>query len=260
MMKLPKIPLWALVVVVGTAALGCGKPESSATVAPSVAPLVALTVTLRLATTTSVNDSGLLAALLPEFEKEIGVRVTVAAVGTGAAFKLARDGNADLLLVHDRAGEDDFIATGDGADRIELMWNTFEILGPADDPAKVRGCASGEDAMRRIADARASFVSRGDDSGTHRRETALLNKALVPTPDWEGRAEVWIQGLHHGAPDPVLLKTRHDRRTGGRVSAFWTPRPDLQLFVEVESERGQSSLAEFEYRRATASLGATLAF
>jgi tungstate transport system substrate-binding protein len=128
---------------------------------------------VRLATTTSTRDSGLLDALLPTFEKKTGGKVEVVAVGTGAAFKLAKDGNADLLLVHDRMGEEDFIAAGDGRARREICWNTFEILGPMDDPAGVKASGNAGEALLKIAKAGAGFVSRGDDSGTHRRELSL---------------------------------------------------------------------------------------
>lgn len=140
---------------------------------------------IRLATTTSVQDSGLLAAILPEFEAESGIRVDVIAVGTGEAFKRARDGNADLLLVHDRKGEDEFVASGHGTSRHDLMWNTFEVLGPKSDPAGVASAKSAEEAFRRIAAAKAPFLSRGDDSGTHRREKSLWTKSGVkPEAPW----------------------------------------------------------------------------
>lgn len=145
-------------------------------------------VRVRLVTTTSVQDSGLLAAILPEFEKESGVKVDVIALGTGAALQSARDGNADLLLAHDRTGEEKFIADGDGRERTEFLWNSFEILGPAADPAGVAGSASAADAFRKIAAAGAPFVSRGDDSGTHRRETSLW-MAAGGKPEWPGYAE-----------------------------------------------------------------------
>jgi len=143
---------------------------------------------IRLATTTSTQDSGLLDTLLPVFEKESGIRVDVIAVGTGAAFRQARDGNADLLLVHDRAGEEAFVAEGHGVERRDLMWNTFEILGPADDPAGVAGANTAGEALRRIAESGSTFVSRGDDSGTHRREKALWEDA-GGRPEWDGYRE-----------------------------------------------------------------------
>jgi tungstate transport system substrate-binding protein len=143
---------------------------------------------VRFGTTTSVQDSGLLDAILPEYLKATGVRVDVIAVGTGAAFQLARDGNVDLLLVHDRDGEDQFVAAGDGLSRHDLMWNTFEIIGPAPDPAGVRGLESASTALARIAAGSAPFVSRGDDSGTHRREKRLW-QAAGGRPEWPGYRE-----------------------------------------------------------------------
>lgn len=143
---------------------------------------------VRLATTTSVQDSGLLDALIPVYEKASGDKVDVVAVGTGAAFKLAKDGNADLLLVHDQKGEEAFIAAGDGKERRPFCWNTFEILGPASDPAGVKGSRTADEALRRIAGAGAGFVSRGDDSGTNRRELSLWKTAGGLTK-WPGYRE-----------------------------------------------------------------------
>jgi tungstate transport system substrate-binding protein len=140
---------------------------------------------IRLATTTSTRDSGLLDTVLPVFEKESGNKVDVLAVGTGAAFRLAKDGNADLLLVHDRKGEEDFIRAGDGRARREICWNTFEVLGPADDPAGVKTCGSAGEALQKIARSGARFVSRGDDSGTHRRELSLW-KSSGGLTKWPG--------------------------------------------------------------------------
>jgi len=148
-------------VVAALAALGCSRAPRH----------------VRLATTTSVRDSGLLDALVPAFEKASGAKVDVIAVGTGAAFKLAENGDADLLLVHDKKGEEAFIAAGHGKSRAPLCWNTFEILGPPDDPAGVKGSSNAGEALRKIAKAGAGFVSRGDDSGTHRKELALWKDA-----------------------------------------------------------------------------------
>jgi tungstate transport system substrate-binding protein len=153
---------------------------------------------IRLATTTSTRDSGLLDALLPAFEKREGVQVDIVAVGTGAAFKLAKDGNADLLLVHDKNGEEDFIAAGDGRARREICWNTFEILGPVEDPAGVKGSGNAGEALQKIAKSGAGFVSRGDDSGTHRRELSLWKSGGGLTK-WAGYKEAG-QGM-----GPTLL-------------------------------------------------------
>ena len=140
---------------------------------------------LILATTTSTENSGLLAAILPDFEAQTGATVEVIAVGTGQALKLGEDGNADVLLVHARAKEDAFMDAGHGVRREDVMYNDFVILGPADDPAGVMGSASAAEAMQRIADAEAIFVSRGDDSGTHTKEKELWAGAgIEPAGDW----------------------------------------------------------------------------
>lgn len=140
---------------------------------------------LTLATTTSTENSGLLGYLLPHFEEEYGVRVDVVAVGTGQALQLGRDGNADVLLVHARAREDAFMAEGHGVRREDVMYNDFVILGPAGDPAGIRGQSNAAEALERVAQAEAPFVSRGDDSGTHTKERAIWEAAGVePGGDW----------------------------------------------------------------------------
>ncbi len=140
---------------------------------------------LALATTTSTEASGLLAYLLPHFEEQFNATVEVVAVGTGQALQLGRDGNADVLLVHARTQEDEFMAAGDGVRREDVMYNDFVLLGPADDPAGVAGSASAAEALSRIAAAGATFISRGDDSGTHVKELEIWAIAgLEPTGDW----------------------------------------------------------------------------
>ena len=141
---------------------------------------------LLLATTTSTENSGLLAAILPDFESTHGAKVNVIAVGTGQALKLREDGNADVLLVHARAREDALMAAGHGVRREDVMYNDFVILGPASDPAGIGGTTGAGDAFLRIAESRAVFVSRGDDSGTHTKEKGIWREAGVspPTDDW----------------------------------------------------------------------------
>ncbi len=140
---------------------------------------------LLLVTTTSVRDSGLLADLLPVFQQQTGIRAQVVAVGSGAALRMGRDGNADVLLTHAPAGEEELVASGAAVSRTPFMENYFVIAGPPEDPAGVRAADSPADAIRRIAAASAGFVSRGDDSGTHRREVALFEEAgLDPDARW----------------------------------------------------------------------------
>ncbi len=129
--------------------------------------------------TTSTQNSGLLDAILPAFEAETGIDVRVVAVGTGQALKNAANGDGDVVLVHARAAEEKFVAAGFGIDRRDVMYNDFVLLGPGADPAGITGLRDAPAALRRIAAAKAPFVSRGDDSGTHRKELALWEEAGV---------------------------------------------------------------------------------
>jgi len=131
------------------------------------------------ASTTSTQDSGLFDYLLPLFSAKTGIEVRVVAKGTGQAIKLARNGDADVLLVHDRAAEDAFVAEGYGLARRAVMHNDFVIVGPAADPARIEGLTDAVAALQAIAAAHAPFASRGDDSGTHKAEQRLWAAAGV---------------------------------------------------------------------------------
>jgi tungstate transport system substrate-binding protein len=140
---------------------------------------------LRLATTTSTQDAGLLPVLNPPFEKMTGVTVDVIAVGTGAAVKLGQNGDVDVVLVHDRRAEDLFVEKGFGVNRRDVMHNDFVIVGPAEDPAKVAGAKNAAEAFARIAASGATFVSRGDKSGTNVKELDLWAKVgAKPSAKW----------------------------------------------------------------------------
>jgi len=128
---------------------------------------------ITLASTTSTENSGLLAYLLPIFKDESGISVRVVAVGTGQAIRMAMKGDADVLLVHHRPSEERFIREGYGVERVELMHNDFVIVGPASDPAGIKGITDLAVALERIRSGRLLFVSRGDDSGTHKKEISL---------------------------------------------------------------------------------------
>ena len=141
--------------------------------------------TLRLATTTSTENSGLLQNLLPYFERKTGYTVHVIAVGTGKALRMGRDGDVDVVLVHAPAAEQKFVDEGAGVKRVKVMYNDFVIVGPADDPASVSSSTSGVDALRKIAKSQAIFISRGDDSGTNKKELSLWkNAGIKPQGDW----------------------------------------------------------------------------
>jgi tungstate transport system substrate-binding protein len=145
------------------------------------------TETLVMASTTSTRDSGLLDEILPKFQADTGIAVRVVAVGTGRALDLARRGDADVLLVHDRASEEAFVADGHGLARHPVMYNDFVIVGPAGDPAGIRGMDDVGAALARVARSEATFLSRGDDSGTHKAERRLWAAAgLDPTASGGG--------------------------------------------------------------------------
>ena len=133
-----------------------------------------------LSTTTSLNDSGLLEYLNPLLLKETGVKMDIVSQGTGAAIQTAMDGNADVIFVHAKASEEKFVADGYGVERIEIMYNYLVIVGPKDDPAKIKeGGLSASQALAKIYENQAIFVSRGDDSGTHKKELALWKAATI---------------------------------------------------------------------------------
>jgi tungstate transport system substrate-binding protein len=140
---------------------------------------------IRLATTTSTEASGLLSVLLPQFEKAVGIKVKVISVGTGQALKLAERGDVDVVLVHSRPDEDKYMAAGFGTVRRDVMYNDFIIVGPKADPAKLRGGKNASSALKKIAETESRFVSRGDDSGTHKKELSLWREIMVtPKGKW----------------------------------------------------------------------------
>ncbi|MGD9948882.1 MAG: substrate-binding domain-containing protein [Desulfobulbus sp.] len=134
---------------------------------------------LQMSTTTSTQASGLLDVLLPALKKDTGITVKVIAKGTGAAIRDGIDGNVDVIFVHDRKREDAFVADGYGTKRYAIMHNDFVLIGPAADKAHIKGIKDGASAMKKIADAKATFISRGDDSGTHAKEQALWKDSGV---------------------------------------------------------------------------------
>ena len=140
---------------------------------------------LRMSTTTSTENSGLLAVLLPPFERKNGCKVDVVAVGTGKALKLGEAGDVDVVFVHARSLEDKFVANGFGVNRQDVMYNDFVLLGPPDDPAGVGKSNSAPDAFRGIAAKGSPFISRGDESGTHQKEKEIWASAgIVPRGAW----------------------------------------------------------------------------
>lgn len=175
--------LFTLMIMMGLLLSGCGQQEAQDNNAGQ--PPVQEEKTIKMATTTSTEDSGLLDYLLPEFKKDTGYTVNVIAVGTGQAIEMGEAGDVDFILVHSRAAEDKFVEDGFGVDRRDVMYNDFLIIGSEDDPAGIKGGNDALTALKKIAESKATFISRGDNSGTHKKELSIWKKAeITPEGEW----------------------------------------------------------------------------
>lgn len=187
---------------------------------------------LILATTTSTQDSGLLDVLLPAFQTKTGYNVKTVAVGTGQALKMGEEGNADVLLVHAPASEKTFMENGFGSDRKLVMHNDFIIVGPAADPAKIKGLKTALEAFKAVAAAQAPFVSRGDDSGTHKMELGLWKKAeLAP-----GEADAWYVQSGQGMGATLKIASEKSGYTLTDRATYLANKSTLGLDVLVEGD------------------------
>lgn len=186
---------------------------------------------LRMSTTTSTENSGLLKVLLPPFEKKCGCKVDVIAVGTGKALKLGEAGDVDVVLVHARKAEDKFVADGFGVNRKDVMYNDFVLLGPAADPAGVKGAKSAAEALAKIAEKQAPFISRGDESGTHQKEKELWQAAGVKP------AGAWYVEAGQGMGEVIVMATQKQGYTladRGTYNAFKKDKTDLKIVFAGE--------------------------
>lgn len=189
---------------------------------------------LRLATTTSTDDSGLLDEILPAFERAFDARVEVVAVGSGQALALGESGDADVLLVHSPAAEEVFVEQGYGLARIPVMYNDFVLVGPSADPAGVAGMTDVSQALAGLAAAGAPFISRGDDSGTHARETKLWQAAGIE-PDPQGG---WYFSIGQGMAETLLFAEERQAYTlsdRGTYLAQAANLPSLVILVGGDS-------------------------
>jgi tungstate transport system substrate-binding protein len=183
---------------------------------------------LVLATTTSTYDTGLLGALNPTFQEAFGITVKTISQGTGAAIRTGRNGDADVILVHARGPEDQFLRDGAGVNRRDVMFNDFVVVGPEGDPAGVDGMTSATEAFATIADEGATFLSRGDDSGTHTKELNVWEAAGVqPSGSWyretgQGMGDTLVQANEAGA------YTLADRGT------YLATRDNVDLVIHVQ--------------------------
>lgn len=185
-----------------------------------------------LATTTSTQDSGLLDALVPIFEEQSGYQVKTISVGTGAALALGARGEADVVLVHAPESEKRWMADGNGTERLLVMHNDFVLVGPADDPAGLKGTPSVADALKRLSAAGGTFISRGDNSGTHQLELALWKRAGT-----DPKGQPWYVESGTGMGQTLLIA---DQRQGYTLAdrATWLARKQqLAMDILVEGDR-----------------------
>lgn len=188
---------------------------------------------LILASTTSTRDSGLLDELIPEFERQTDYNVKVIAVGSGAALRMGERGDADVLLVHSPDAEEEFMAAGYGVDRRLVMYNDFVIVGPSSDPAGVKGRESATQALQAIADKGSLFISRGDESGTHRQELGLWNGTGL---DPSGRS--WYQVAGVGMGQTLMIASNKAAYTLSDRGTYlqFSERVSLDVLVEGDPE------------------------
>jgi len=186
---------------------------------------------LRISTTTSTDNSGLLNVLLPPFEKMHNCKVDVIAVGTGKALKLGEAGDVDAVLVHSRKAEDKFVAEGYGINRRDVMYNDFVIIGPSADPAGMRKASSAAAALAMVAKANAPFISRGDESGTHIKEKELWQQAGVKP------AGAWYFESGQGMGEVITMATERKAYTladRGTYNAYKGKKTDLAILFQGE--------------------------
>ena len=186
---------------------------------------------LILATTTSTQDSGLLDVLIPMFEAEAGYTVQTVAVGTGQALKMGEEGNADVLLVHAPNSEEMFMADGYGKDRTLVMHNDFVIVGPDGDPAGISNETVSVDALKRIFEAGATFVSRGDDSGTHKKELSLWDAAA-----YDPTGQVWYLETGQGMGATLIVASEKSAYTLTDRGTYLATRQNIELDILLEGD------------------------
>ncbi len=220
-----------LALVMAFAFVACSaKPADDATTTEAVSQTAAENKVIRLSTTTSVNDSGLLPYLLPTFEKETGYKVEVQSAGTGAAIQKAIDGNADVILVHAKASEEEFIAGGYGVERLPFMYNYFVIVGPKDDPAGIKGSADAATAFGKIKDSQSKFVSRGDESGTHKAELKIWGEGNEP----KAEADKWYISAGQGMGACLTMASEQQAYCLTDKATFLSMKDELDLDIVLE--------------------------
>ena len=230
MKKLLALLLCAVMILSFAACSGSKAPDADQTPETTSGTQAAPeNVTIRLSTTTSVNDSGLLPYLLPVFEKETGYKVEVQSAGTGAAIKKAEDGNADLILVHAKASEEEFISKGYGTERLPFMYNYFVIVGPANDPAGIKNCETAADAFAKIRESGSKFISRGDESGTHKAELKIWGENA---PD--AQKDKWYISAGQGMGACLTMANEQQAYVLTDKATYLSMKSDLKLDILLE--------------------------
>ena len=205
--------------------------EAPATEAPTEVPAALANPNLILATTTSTQDSGLLDVLIPLFEEKTGYTVQTVAVGTGQALKMGEEGNADVLLVHAPKSEEAFMEAGFGKDRAPVMHNDFIIVGPESDPAQIKGTVSAIDVLKRIYNSGSLFISRGDDSGTHKKELEIWGKAEL-----DPKGQAWYLESGQGMGATLTIASEKEAYTITDRGTFLAQQENLDLLIILEGD------------------------
>lgn len=230
---LKRVTALALAMVLAFGLVACGGTET--TEKPAEEPVVETTEVI-LASTTSTQDSGLFDVLIPAFEEaNPAYKVKVVAVGTGEALKLGETKDADVLLVHAKASEEKFVADGFGVERKDVMYNDFVIVGPAADPSGVKAAADLPGVMAAIATGKASFISRGDDSGTHKKELSLWKAAKIATPTPE--AQTWYESTGQGMGETLTIASNKGAYTMADRATYLSMKDSLDLVVLREGDK-----------------------
>lgn len=216
-MKNKKI-LFSVLLVISILLAACG---SSAPSNPNII----------LATTTSTQDSGLLDVLVPMFEEQTGYVVQTIAVGTGQALQMGEEGNADVLLVHAPASEEVFMENGFGKERAYVMYNDFIFVGPTSDPAELLGLTSAIEGLEKIYELNATFVSRGDDSGTHKKELDIWKKAEL-----DPAGQSWYIETGQGMGATLTIASEREGYTITDRATYLAQKDNLDLILVIEGD------------------------
>jgi len=224
-----------LLVAFALALASCGQatPEPVSPTEAQAMPEEPTNPTLILATTTSTQDSGLLDVLVPMFQDQTGYTVQTVAVGTGAALAMAQEGNADVLLVHAPASELPLMESSDAKDRFLVMHNDFIIVGPAADPAGIQGNAVAADAFAMIAESEANFISRGDDSGTNKKELSIWTNTDF---DPNANKPAWYVESGQGMGATLVIASEKEAYTMTDRATYLANQENLDLEILVEGD------------------------